>query len=84
MLAESNINLTQQAVKTRLITAAQPGRLSVTNSNFQNNSTLPNYTNYSSLLDGANRTAFMPAVPIADGTINFFNNSAGSGNFDLE
>ena len=84
MFAESNANLTQQGARQRLINSAQLGRLTVTNSNFQNNSTLPNYTNYSSLLSGVNRMAYMPAVPIGDGALDFFNGTAGSGNFDLE
>jgi len=84
MFAEANTGLTQQTARQRLINSAQLGRLTVTNSNFQNNSTLPNYTNYSSLLDGVNRTAYLPAVPIADGGIDFFNNTTGSGDFDLE
>jgi hypothetical protein len=84
MFAEANVNLTQQSARQQLINSAQPGRLTVTNSNFQNNSTLPNYSNYSSLLDGVNRMALMPAIPISDGSLDFFNSTAGSGNFDLE
>ena len=84
LFAESNANLTQQGARQTLINSAQSGRLSVTNSNFQNNSTLPNYTNYSSLLSGINRMAYMPAVPIGDGALDFFNGTTGSGNFDLE
>jgi hypothetical protein len=84
LFAESNANLTQQGARQTLINSAQLGRLSVTNSNFQNNSTLPNYTNYSSLLSGINRMAYMPAVPIGDGALDFFNGTTGSGDFDLE
>jgi hypothetical protein len=84
MFAQVNVNLTQQSARQQLINSAQPGRLTVTNSNFQNNSTLPNYSNYSSLLDGVNRMALMPAIPISDGSLDFFNSTAGSGNFDLE
>ena len=84
MFAQVNANLTQQSARQQLINSAQPGRLTVTNSNFQNNSTLPNYSNYSSLLDGVNRMALMPAIPISDGSLDFFNSTAGSGNFDLE
>jgi len=84
LLAQANVNLTQQGARQQLINSAQPGRLTVTNSQFQNNSTLPNYSNYTSLQGGSNLVAYLPAVPIADGAIDFFNNTAGSGNFDLE
>jgi hypothetical protein len=84
MFAGANANLTQQGARQQLINSSQSGRLTVTNSNFQNNSTLPNYTNYSSLLSGVNRMAYVPAVPIGDGALDFFNGTAGSGNFDLE
>jgi photosystem II stability/assembly factor-like uncharacterized protein len=84
LLAQANVNLTQQGARQQLINSAQPGRLTVTNSQFQNNSTLPNYSNPTSLQGGSNLVAYLPAVPIGDGAIDFFNNTAGSGNFDLE
>ena len=84
LFAESNANLTQQGARQTLINSAQPGRLTVTNSQFQNNSTLPNYSNYTSLQGGSNLVAYLPAVPIGAGALDFFNGTTGSGNFDLE
>jgi hypothetical protein len=84
LLAQANVNLTQQGARQQLINSAQPGRLTVINSQFQNNSTLPNYTNTTSLQGGSNLVAYLPAVLIGDGALNFFNGTTGSGNFDLE
>lgn len=82
--AGTDPNLGQADIRSRLVSAAQPNKLTVTNSDFQNNSTLPNYSNYSSLLGGSNRVALMPVVPIGAGYLDFLNNVTGSGEFDLE
>lgn len=84
MLAESDPALTQTTMRQRLLAAAKVGQLTVTNSDYQNNSTLPNYSNYSSLLGGTNATAFVPSTAVNDGVLNFINGITGSGEFDFE
>lgn len=84
LLAGQNISLAQSTMRSALINAAQVNKLTVTNSNFQNNSTLPAYDNFSSLLLGTNTLAYVPAISISAGTMDFFNGTTGSGEFDLE
>lgn len=84
LLCQLEPNLTQPTLRQRLFNLAQNNRMSITNSQFQNNSTLPAYSNYTSLQGGPNRVAYLPAIPIGDGSLDFFNSTTGSGNFDLE
>lgn len=84
LLAQADANITPAVMRTRITNNSQINKMTVTNSQFQNNSTLPNYSNFTSLLGGQNLVAYMPAVPIGDGSLDFFNSTAGSGNFDLE
>lgn len=84
LLAQQNTTLTQATMREAVLNPAQINKLTVTNSNFQNNSTLPAYENFSSLLSGSNILAYVPAINIAAGTMDFFNGVAGSGQFDLE
>jgi glutamate-1-semialdehyde aminotransferase len=76
--------LTQSTARSRLLASAQQNKLTMVGSATQNNSTLPNYENYTSLQGGGNYVAYLDAVPIDAGNLDFINYTTGQGDIDLE
>lgn len=84
LLAQVDPGLTQSTARSRLMASAQQNKLTMVGSATQNNSTLPNYENYTSLQGGGNYVAYLDAVPIDAGNLDFINYTTGQGDIDLE
>lgn len=84
LMLQQQPTLNQASILTLLQSRATRNAMTVSGAEQQNLVNLPLYSNFTSLQGGQNLLAYLPAVPISAGNVDFLTGVSGAGGFDLE